>query len=81
MILGAHESVKGGLHNVFERAARDGCDAVQLWARSSRQWAAKLLDDATIAEFRRAHRRARGATTGALNLLRGAGSGHIMEEE
>ena len=64
MILGAHESVAGGLHNVFDRAARDGCDAVQLWTRSSRQWAAKLLDAATIGEFRRAHRRARGATTG-----------------
>jgi len=63
LILGAHESVAGGLHNIFERAARDGCDAVQLWTRSSRQWAAKLLDDATVAQFRGAHRRARGATT------------------
>jgi deoxyribonuclease IV len=64
VILGAHESVAGGLSNVFERAARDGCDAVQLWTRSSRQWAAKPLDGATVGEFRRAHRRARGATTG-----------------
>ncbi len=63
MILGAHESVAGGLHNVFDRAARDGCDAVQLWTRSSRQWAARPLDDETIAAFKRAHRTARGATT------------------
>ncbi len=64
MILGAHESVAGGVDTVFPRAARDGCDAVQLWTRSSRQWAAKPLDDAMIASFRAAHRRARGATTG-----------------
>ena len=63
MILGAHESVAGGLHHVFERAARDGCDAVQLWTRSSRQWAAKPLDDETVRAFKRAHRAARGATT------------------
>lgn len=63
MILGAHESVAGGLHLVFERAARDGCDAVQIWARSSRQWAARPLAPDAVAAFRRAHRQARGATT------------------
>jgi deoxyribonuclease IV len=49
---------------VFERAARDGCDAVQLWTRSSRQWAAKALDEPTVAAFKSGHRAARGATTG-----------------
>jgi deoxyribonuclease-4 len=69
LILGAHESVAGGLDTVFARAARDGCDAVQLWTRSSRQWAARPLDDAAIAAFRAGHRRARGATTGRRLLL------------
>jgi deoxyribonuclease-4 len=64
VILGAHESVAGGLPQVFERAARDRCDAIQLWTRSSRQWAARPLDDDTIHGFKAAHRRARGATTG-----------------
>ena len=64
LILGAHESVAGGLATVFERAARDGCDAVQLWTRSSRQWAAKPLDEPTVAAFKSGHRAARGATTG-----------------
>lgn len=63
MILGAHESVAGGLHHVFDRAARDGCDAIQLWTRSSRQWAAPPLDRERIVAFKRAHRAARGATT------------------
>jgi len=65
LILGAHESVAGGLHHVFPRAARDGCDAVQLWTRSSRQWAAKPLDEEAVKEFRTLHARALGATTGA----------------
>ena len=64
MILGAHESVAGGLHHAFERAARDGCDAIQLWTRSSRQWAAKPLEDDAIRAFKAAHRAARGGTTG-----------------
>jgi deoxyribonuclease-4 len=63
VILGAHESVAGGLHLVFERAARDRCDALQMWVRSSRQWAARPLDDDAVAAFKRAHRTARGATT------------------
>jgi deoxyribonuclease-4 len=64
VILGAHESVAGGLHRVFERCARDGADASQLWVRSSRQWAARPLERAQIAAFRKAHRAHRGATTG-----------------
>jgi deoxyribonuclease IV len=55
VILGAHESAAGGVERVFERCARDGADAVQLWTRSSRQWAAAPLDAATVQAFRRAH--------------------------
>jgi deoxyribonuclease-4 len=65
LLLGAHESVAGGLHNVFDRAARDACDAVQLWTRSSRQWAARPLSDDDVRRFKSAHRRARGALSGA----------------
>jgi deoxyribonuclease IV len=55
MLLGAHESAAGGCHRVFERGARDGVQAVQLWTRSSRQWAAKPLDKATVRAFKDAH--------------------------
>lgn len=55
MILGAHESAAGGVENVWERATRDRADCVQLWTRSSRQWASKPLDEETIAAFRAAH--------------------------
>jgi deoxyribonuclease-4 len=60
MILGAHESVAGGLPTVFARCARDGADAVQIWTRSSRQWAARALGPDEIRAFRRAHRTYRG---------------------
>jgi deoxyribonuclease IV len=56
VILGAHESTAGGLHLAFERGLRDRADALQLWTRSSRQWAAKPLDRDAIETFRRAHR-------------------------
>jgi deoxyribonuclease-4 len=56
VILGAHESAAGGCHRVFERCARDGASAVQVWTRSSRQWAAPPLDDAQIAAFKKARR-------------------------
>ena len=56
MILGAHESAAGSLHLAFERAGRDGAAALQLWTRSSRQWAAKPLTDEVVAAFRQAHR-------------------------
>ena len=55
MILGAHESAAGGCHRVFERCARDGADAVQLWTRSSRQWAATPLLPEAVRAFKRAH--------------------------
>jgi deoxyribonuclease-4 len=55
VILGAHESAAGGVHLVFERCARDDADAVQLWTRSSRQWASKPLAPELIAAFKRAH--------------------------
>src|SRR5438045_1426725 len=55
MVLGAHESSAGGCDRVFERCARDRAQAVQLWRRSSRQWAARPLDEQQIAAFKSAH--------------------------
>jgi deoxyribonuclease-4 len=55
MILGAHESSAGGLHLAFERGARDRAHALQLWVRSSRQWAARPLDAEQVGAFHAAH--------------------------
>jgi len=55
MILGTQESSAGGLFRAFERCARDGGEALQLWTRSSRQWAARILDEEAVGAFRSAH--------------------------
>src|SRR5947208_15681893 len=54
MLLGAHESTSGGLHEAFARALADGAEAVQIFAKSSRMWRAKESTRADAATFRAA---------------------------
>jgi deoxyribonuclease-4 len=53
VILGAHESVAGGLEKAFARGRADGCRALQIFTSSSRQWAARELPPDEVAAFRR----------------------------
>ena len=46
-------SIAGGLPRALERARATGCDALQIFTKSSGQWRARPLPDAEIAEFRR----------------------------
>ena len=55
MLLGAHESTAGGLHRVFERAAADRAEAVQLFVKSGRMWKARPLAPDEARAFRGAH--------------------------
>ena len=50
MLLGAHESTAGGLHEAYPRALSDGAEAVQIFTKSSRMWRAKEItaDDAAL---------------------------------
>lgn len=50
MLLGAHESTSGGLHEAFPRALGDGAEALQIFTKSSRMWRARELtsDDARL---------------------------------
>lgn len=50
MLLGAHESTAGGLHEAYPRALADGAESVQIFTKSSRQWRAKEItaEDARI---------------------------------
>lgn len=54
MILGAHESIAGGLHKAFDRAREHGAEAVQVFVKNARGWKAKPLDPADIRAFREA---------------------------
>lgn len=44
-LLGAHESVAGGLHLAFDRIHDAGGQALQIFTRNQRQWNPKPLDD------------------------------------
>jgi deoxyribonuclease-4 len=55
MLLGAHESVAGGLHTAIARGRQDGCEAIQIFARPSAQWRARPLELEEISGFRSEH--------------------------
>jgi deoxyribonuclease-4 len=52
MRLGAHESIAGGLVKAFDRGHTATCDAIQIFTKSNRQWAARMLTDEEVAEWR-----------------------------
>jgi deoxyribonuclease-4 len=52
--LGAHMSIAGGLELAIERGAAIGCTAIQIFDKSSNQWAARRLDDDEVARFKAA---------------------------
>lgn len=54
MRIGVHVSIAGGLTTAVERAHRLGCQAMQVFSKSPRGWAARPLDPDDIRE---AHRR------------------------
>jgi deoxyribonuclease-4 len=58
VILGAHESISGGLFRACERAVADGCQALQIFTKNSSQWGARPLPANEVADFRGAVARA-----------------------
>jgi len=59
-LLGAHESVAGGLHLAFERIERVGGEALQVFTRNQRQWNPAELGVEEIELFRTAHEKSNG---------------------
>ncbi|MGD0074850.1 MAG: deoxyribonuclease IV [Candidatus Binataceae bacterium] len=52
-LLGAHMSIAGGVGEALLRGQRAGCDCIQIFTKSSRQWAAKPYGAEEIAAFKR----------------------------
>lgn len=52
MFLGAHMSIKGGVHKAIERANSIGCTALQLFTTNARGWAPKTINDQAAGMFR-----------------------------
>jgi deoxyribonuclease IV len=51
-ILGAHESIAGGLHLALNRAVEHRSGAVQIFTKNARGWRAKALQESDIKPFR-----------------------------
>ena len=54
MILGAHNSIAGGLHNAPVQAASIGGETMQIFCKSQRQWNAKPLEEDAVRQYREA---------------------------
>jgi len=59
-LLGAHESVAGGLHLAFERISRVGGESLQIFSRNQRQWQPSELQPEEIELFTKAHEESGG---------------------
>lgn len=57
MRIGAHESIQGGFHRALERAAADGCDAVQIFTKAPQIWREPVVSESDAAAFREARER------------------------
>ena len=52
-LLGAHVSIAGGVAEALIRGKQLGCDCIQIFTKSSRQWASKPYTEEEIAAFKR----------------------------
>jgi deoxyribonuclease IV len=52
MPFGAHMSISGGIAKSFARGLQVGCEAMQIFSKSDRQWAAKPLLPEDVAAFK-----------------------------
>jgi deoxyribonuclease-4 len=82
MLLGAHESTSGGLHEAFSRAIAHGAETVQIFTKSSRMWRAREIGPADASAFRAASQAAGFfATVHASYLINlGCGPGDLREK-
>lgn len=55
MLLGAHESVAGGLEKALMRGAADGCETIQIFTKNASTWKEPALTPEQIKTFRTAH--------------------------
>lgn len=51
MLIGAHESISGGIYKAFERGSSDGCECMQVFVKNSNRWTAKPFIDKEIEKY------------------------------
>ena len=52
MLLGAHVSIAGGFDKAVTRGENIGCDSIQIFTKSQRQWSSKKIDENQVKRFR-----------------------------
>lgn len=57
-LIGAHESIAGGVHTAFERAESVGCKTLQVFTKNNNQWLARPLTDEDVANYKTAETKA-----------------------
>lgn len=58
MLLGAHVSTAGGMHQAVRQGLALRCEAIQVFTRNQRQWHPRALEASDVAAFRREGREA-----------------------
>ncbi len=62
LLIGAHESIAGGMHMAVERAERAGCRVLQVFTRNSNQWHARAPAAKDIENYKTALSKSRVRT-------------------
>ncbi len=52
VLLGAHQSIAGGVEKALERGQDAGCDTVQIFVKSPNRWASKPLAEKNVTAFK-----------------------------
>ena len=52
LLLGAHQSIAGGVENALARGQEVGCDTIQIFVKSPNRWSGKPLAEKNIAAFK-----------------------------
>jgi len=54
VLLGAHQSIAGGVENALARGQETGCDTIQIFVKNPSRWVSKPLEQKNITAFREA---------------------------
>lgn len=57
MVLGAHVSIAGGVHNAPQNALNVTAECIQIFSKNQRQWAAKPYTEADIHAYKEAYKK------------------------
>jgi deoxyribonuclease-4 len=85
MLIGAHESIAGGVHKAWDRAFSDHCEALQVFVRTSRAWKAPPLTDESVRKWEASRKQARKkvravAAHGSYLVNFGTGDGELRRK-